>query len=116
LRFQIAATAGFPLLQTALKLPSVTGSSSHPAEVELAAILFAPRLVPALAVAVLLLQALLLAHGGLTTRGANVFAPGIAVPFAACGIRHAAQACAKLLPRALERTRRVETSLVFRAG
>ena len=92
LRLQIAAAAGFLLLLTALKLPSVAGSSSHPAGVALAAILLGPRLVPALALVVLLLQALLLAHGGLTTLGANVFSLGIAGPFAAWGIWHAAQA------------------------
>ncbi len=52
---------------SALKLPSVTGSCSHPTGVGLAAILFGPTAASVLGLIVLLFQALLLAHGGLTT-------------------------------------------------
>jgi cobalt/nickel transport system permease protein len=66
-----------------LKIPSVAGSSSHPTGVALAAILFGPRVVPALALVVLMLQALLLAHGGISTLGANLFSLGVCGPLAA---------------------------------
>lgn len=56
---------------SALKIPSVTGSCSHPTGVGLAVILFGPGVVAILGAVVLLFQALLLAHGGLTTLGAN---------------------------------------------
>lgn len=89
-RFELAATGGLLLLLTALKIPSVAGSSSHPTGVALAAILFGPRAVPGLAMVVLLLQALLLAHGGITTLGANLFSLGVCGPFAAWLIYRAA--------------------------
>ncbi|OZH96661.1 cobalt ECF transporter S component CbiM [Salmonella enterica] len=46
-------------------------SGSHPTGVGLAVILFGPGVVAILGAVVLLFQALLLAHGGLTTLGAN---------------------------------------------
>lgn len=46
----------------------------------LGAILFGPASVSVLGVIVLLFQALLLAHGGLTTLGANTFSMAIAGP------------------------------------
>ncbi len=46
----------------------------------LAAILFGPLVTSVLAVIVLVFQALLLAHGGLTTLGANTFSMGIIGP------------------------------------
>lgn len=82
-RFELAAAGGILLLLTALKIPSVAGSSSHPTGIALAAILFGPRAVPVLCVVVLVLQALVLAHGGLTTLGANLFSLGIAGAFVA---------------------------------
>jgi len=82
-RFELAAAGGLLLLLSALKLPSVAGSSSHPTGVALAAIWFGPRVVPALTLVVLLLQALLLAHGGITTLGANEFSLGVCGPWIA---------------------------------
>ncbi|MFC0228430.1 cobalt ECF transporter S component CbiM [Serratia aquatilis] len=67
----LALCAAFIFVLSALKLPSVTGSCSHPTGVGLAVILFGPRIVAVLGGIVLLFQALLLAHGGLTTLGAN---------------------------------------------
>jgi cobalt/nickel transport system permease protein len=84
-RMELAAAGGMMLLLTALKLPSLAGSSSHATGVALAAILFGPRLVSALALCVLVLQAVLMAHGGITTLGANLFSLGICGPFAAFG-------------------------------
>lgn len=88
-RMQLAAAGGMMLLLTALKLPSVAGSSSHATGVAVAAILFGPRLVSALALCVLVLQALLMAHGGITTLGANLFSLGVCGPLAAYGCYHA---------------------------
>jgi len=49
----------------------VAGSSSHPGGTPLAAILMGPTVVAPMSVVALLFQALFLAHGGLTTLGAN---------------------------------------------
>jgi cobalt/nickel transport system permease protein len=68
---------------SALKIPSVTGSCSHPTGTGLGAVLFGPLTMTVLGSLVLLFQALLLAHGGLTTLGANAFSMAIAGPFAA---------------------------------
>lgn len=76
----LAASGAFLFALTALKLPSVTGSSSHPAGTALAVCLLGPGIVPALSLIVLIFQALLLAHGGLTTLGANVFSLGVVGP------------------------------------
>ncbi|KER02455.1 cobalt ECF transporter S component CbiM [Photorhabdus temperata] len=67
----LALCGAFIFVLSALKIPSVTGSCSHPTGVGLAVILFGPSVVAVLGVIVLLFQALLLAHGGLTTLGAN---------------------------------------------
>ncbi len=67
----IALCGAFIFVLSALKLPSVTGSCSHPTGVGLAVILFGFMVVPVLGAIALLFQALLLAHGGLTTLGAN---------------------------------------------
>jgi cobalt/nickel transport system permease protein len=47
------------------------------------ALLLGPRVMTALGVLVLLFQALLLAHGGITSLGANVFALGVVGPWVA---------------------------------
>ena len=52
----------------------------------LGAILFGPSAVSILGLIVLLFQAILLAHGGLTTLGANTFSMAIAGPFVTYGI------------------------------
>ncbi|MTH47422.1 cobalt ECF transporter S component CbiM [Intestinirhabdus alba] len=67
----LALCGAFIFVLSALKIPSVTGSCSHPTGVGLAVILFGPGIVSVLGAIVLLFQALLLAHGGLTTLGAN---------------------------------------------
>jgi cobalt/nickel transport system permease protein len=64
-------------------LPSVAGSSSHPTGTGLGALVVGPSMMTAVATIVLLFQALLLAHGGLTTLGANVIALGVVGPWAA---------------------------------
>lgn len=82
----LAMCGAFAFVLSALKLPSVTGSCSHPTGVGLGAVMFGPAAMSVIGVIVLLFQAILLAHGGLTTLGANTFSMGIAGPFAAYGI------------------------------
>lgn len=84
LLFAMAGAYAFVL--SALKIPSVTGSSSHPTGTGLGAILFGPAAMSVLGIIVLLFQAILLAHGGLTTLGANTFSMAIAGPFLTFGI------------------------------
>jgi len=78
-----AMCAAFVFVLSALKLPSVTGSSSHPTGIGLGSVLFGPFAMSVIGVIVLLFQALLLAHGGLTTLGANLFSMGITGAFVA---------------------------------
>ena len=78
----LALAGAFVFVLSALKMPSVTGSCSHPTGTGLAVVLFGPAITAVLASIVLLFQALLLAHGGLTTFGANVASMGIAGPLA----------------------------------
>lgn len=82
----VALAGAFVFLLSALKLPSVTGSCSHPTGVGLGAILFGPLPMVVLGVIVLLFQALLLAHGGLTTLGANAFSMAVVGPFVAYAV------------------------------
>lgn len=82
----LAMAAAFTFMLSALKIPSVTGSSSHMTGLGFAAILFGPGVASVLASIVLFFQALLLAHGGLTTLGANIFSMGVAGPLVAYGV------------------------------
>ncbi len=82
----LALMGAFIFVLSALKLPSVTGSCSHPTGAGLSAVIVGPGITSVLSLIVLVFQALLLAHGGLTTLGANVFSMGIAGPFLAYGI------------------------------
>ncbi len=82
----LAMCGAFAFVLSALKLPSVTGSCSHPTGVGLGAVLFGPSAMSVIGVIILLFQAMLLAHGGLTTLGANTFSMAIAGPFAAFGV------------------------------
>ena len=82
----LAMCGAFTFVLSALKLPSVTGSCSHPTGVGLGAVLFGPSAMSVIGVIVLLFQAILLAHGGLTTLGANTFSMAIVGPFVAYGV------------------------------
>lgn len=82
----LAMSGAFIFVISSLKIPSVTGSCSHMTGTGLGAILFSPSCVSILGVIVLLFQAILLAHGGLTTLGANTFSMAIAGPFLAWGL------------------------------
>ncbi|BAB75642.1 cobalt transport protein CbiM [Trichormus variabilis NIES-23] len=88
LKLLLALAGAFTFVLSALKLPSVTGSCSHPTGTGLGSVLFGPLAMSVLGSLVLLFQALLLAHGGLTTLGANAFSMAIAGPFAAYWIYH----------------------------
>ena len=90
-RLDIAAAAGFTFVLSALKLPSVTGSCSHPTGTGLGAVQFGPGLMAVIGSIVLLFQALLLAHGGLSTLGANIFSMAVAGPWVAYGVWHLAR-------------------------
>jgi cobalt/nickel transport system permease protein len=80
-RLNLAAAGAFAFVLSALKMPSVTGSCSHPTGTGLGAIIFGPSVMAVLGTIILLFQALLLAHGGLTTLGANVFSMAIVGPW-----------------------------------
>jgi cobalt/nickel transport system permease protein len=79
----LAVAGAFVFVLSSLKLPSVVGSCSHPTGTGVAAIIFGPAISAVLGTIVLLYQALFLAHGGLTTLGANVFSMGIVGPVVA---------------------------------
>ena len=80
-KMTIALSGAFIFLLSSLKLPSVTGSSSHPTGTGFSAVLYGVSVTSFLATIVLIFQALLLAHGGLTTLGANIFSMGVVGPF-----------------------------------
>lgn len=79
----LAVAGAFMFILSSLKMPSVTGSCSHPCGNGLGAVLFGPTVVSVLGVIVLAFQAILLAHGGITTLGANDFSMAIVGPIAA---------------------------------
>lgn len=82
-RLLLGAAGAFTFVMSAIKLPSVTGSSSHPTGTGVGTILFKPPVMALLGTIVLLFQALLLAHGGITTLGANAFSMAVVGPW--CG-------------------------------
>jgi cobalt/nickel transport system permease protein len=76
----LAVAGAFIFVLSSLKMPSVTGSCSHPTGTGMGAILFGPWITSVLSIIVLIYQAIFLAHGGLTTLGANTFSMGIVGP------------------------------------
>jgi cobalamin biosynthesis protein CbiM len=80
LKMLLGLVAAYCFILSAMKLPSVTGSSSHPTGTGLSAMLFGPFVTAVIALLVLTFQAILLAHGGITTLGANVFSMGVIGP------------------------------------
>jgi len=64
----------------------LVGTCSHPCGTGLAAIIIGPAPTVVISSVALTLQALFLAHGGLTTLGANLFSMGVAGAFTAYGI------------------------------
>lgn len=86
LKLLLALGGAFSFVLSALKIPSVTGSCSHPTGTGLGTILFGPGVMTVLGSLVLVFQAILLAHGGLTTLGANLFSMAIVGPWVAFGV------------------------------
>ncbi|ADL51960.1 energy-coupling factor ABC transporter permease [Clostridium cellulovorans] len=86
IKLLFAMAGAFIFILSALKLPSFTGTSSHPTGIGLSTILFGPAITTVLGVIVLLFQALLLAHGGISTLGANSFAMAVMGPLMAYGV------------------------------
>ena len=76
----LAMSGAFIFVVSSLKIPSVTGSCSHMTGTGLSAILFGVSSASVLGIIVLIFQAILLAHGGVTTLGANTFSMAIAGP------------------------------------
>ena len=83
-KMTVALSGAFIFLLSSLKLPSVTGSCSHPTGTGIAVVLYGVGVCSVLATIVLVFQALLLAHGGFTTLGANCVSMGIIGPL--CGL------------------------------
>jgi len=77
----LGVTGGFIFILSSLKLPSVTGSCSHPTGTGLSTVSFGPWITAVVCAIVLLFQSLFLAHGGLSVLGANIVSMGIAGPF-----------------------------------
>ncbi len=82
-RTMLALSGAFIFVMSSFKLPSVTGSSSHPTGTGFSTMFFGVGVTSVMSLIVLIFQALLLAHGGFTTMGANVFSMGVAGPFVA---------------------------------
>lgn len=82
----LAMSGAFIFVISSLKIPSVSGSCSHMTGTGLSAILFGPAITSILGIIVLLFQAILLAHGGLTSLGANTFSMAVAGPLLSWGI------------------------------
>jgi len=85
----LGVTGGFIFILSSLKLPSVTGSSSHPTGTGLSTICFGPWITSVIAAIVLFFQALFLAHGGLSTLGANIISMGVVGPLTGYGVYRA---------------------------
>lgn len=83
MRLTFAINVAFVFVLSALKLPSVTGSSSHLTGTTLGTLISGVKTMPLVGMVVLLFQALLLAHGGLSTLGANIFSLAVAGPLMA---------------------------------
>jgi cobalt/nickel transport system permease protein len=90
-KLHLGACAGFVFALSALKLPSVAGSCSHPTGIGLGAVLVGPGTMVVLGTLVLLFQALFLAHGGITTLGANACSMAIAGSLVAWGFHRLAR-------------------------
>lgn len=85
-RLLYAVVAAFVFVLSSFKLPSIGGSSSHLTGIALGAILFGASTMSVVGLIVLLFQALFLAHGGLTTLGANAFSMSVVGAFVAIGV------------------------------
>ncbi|MCL2712216.1 MAG: energy-coupling factor ABC transporter permease [Methanomassiliicoccaceae archaeon] len=82
-KLSLALSGAFIVILSSLKIPSVTGSSSHPTGTGMGVMLSGPWITAVICTIVLLFQGMFMAHGGFTTLGANVFSMGISGPFVA---------------------------------
>jgi cobalt/nickel transport system permease protein len=82
----LGVTGGFIFILSSLKLPSVTGSCSHPTGTGLSTISFGPWITAVVCAIVLVFQSLFLAHGGLSVLGANIVSMGIVGPLVGYGV------------------------------
>jgi len=78
-----AVIGAFVFVLSSMKLPSVAGSSSHLTGIALGALLFEASTMTVIGLIVLIFQALLLAHGGISTLGANAFSMTVVGSFIA---------------------------------
>ncbi|MDA8219926.1 MAG: energy-coupling factor ABC transporter permease [Dehalococcoidales bacterium] len=76
---------------SALPLPAPTGTSAHPTAIAIAAIILGPWAAAAVTGVVLMMQALFMAHGGISAWGANTMNMGIFGAFLAYGTYHLAR-------------------------
>ncbi len=81
----LVGAAVFVLSCMPIPVPTA-GSCSHPCGTGIAAILIGPGITVVVASAALLLQALFLAHGGLTTLGANLVSMGVVGAYLGAGV------------------------------
>ncbi len=79
-KMTVALSGAFIFLMSSLKLPSVTGSSSHPTGTGVAVVFYGVGVCAVLSTIVLIFQALVIAHGGFTTLGAICVSMGIIGP------------------------------------
>ncbi len=89
----LAMSGAFIFVISSLKIPSVTGSCSHMTGTGLGAVLFGAAPMAVLGLIVLLFQAILLAHGGITTLGANTFSMAVAGPFLSFAVYNICKKC-----------------------
>jgi cobalt/nickel transport system permease protein len=82
----LGVTGGFIFILSSLKLPSVTGSCSHPTGTGLSTISFGPWITAVVCAIVLVFQSLFLAHGGFSVLGANIVSMGIVGPLVGYGV------------------------------
>lgn len=76
-----------------MPVPLPSGTCSHACGTGLGAILIGPGATIIVAAVALLLQALFLAHGGLTTLGADLFSMGVVGALSAYGVFHSLRRC-----------------------
>jgi cobalt/nickel transport system permease protein len=83
----VGLMAAVVFIISCLPIPVPTaGTSSHPCGTGISAILVGPAISIVIAAVALLIQALFLAHGGLSTWGADIVSMGVMGSFAAYGV------------------------------
>ncbi len=87
LKAMVALVGAAVFVISCMPIPVLTaGTCSHPCGTGMAAILIGPTLTVVVASVALVLQALFLAHGGLTTLGADILSMGVIGAFTGYGI------------------------------